>query len=175
MLIRTLNTKDKDAILTLGRKIFREEDEIPLLKKALKLCTLNLSLIALDGPDILGFTLVCTSKNHTNYYCDFIRQIPNCYELAFLGISPKAQGKGLGTRLLKDTLMVIFQESAKPFTCWLLVDTDNTRAIQLYEKIGFRHWCETYPPITPVPGCIMGIHSRKLFKSNNNLNRNIPS
>ncbi len=164
MLIRRLLAKEKEQILELGRTIFREEDEIPLLKKALSLCSTDLSFVAVDNSHILGFTLVC-SKYHTNYYYDFMRQIPNCYELAFLGISPNAQGKGLGTRLLKETLIAIFQSSAKPFTCWLLVDTINEGAIKLYERIGFRRWCKTSPPLTELPGYIMGIHSRKIFKN----------
>jgi ribosomal protein S18 acetylase RimI-like enzyme len=179
MLVRNLLLKEKDAILELGRKIFREEDEIPLLRKALSLCSLDLSFVAIDtvtirtaeatattvtATNILGFTLVC-SKSPTNYYAEFMRRIPNCYELAFIGIHPNGQGKGLGTRLLKETLLAIFQSSAKPFTCWLLVDTINEGAIKLYEKIGFRRWCKTLPPITPIPGYIMGIHSRRLIKS----------
>ncbi len=166
MLVRNLHLKEKDAILELGRKIFREEDEIPLLIKALSLCSLELSFVAVDSTTacILGFTLVC-SKSPTNYYVDFMKRIPNCYELAFIGIHPNGQGKGLGTRLLKETLLAIFQSSAKPFTCWLLVDTINEGAIKLYEKMGFRRWCKTLPPITPLPGYIMGIHSRRLIKS----------
>ena len=164
MFVRKLQEKEKEQIIEIGRQIFREEDEIPLLKKALSLCSTDLSFVAVDNSEIVGFTLVC-SKTHTNYYFNFMRQIPNCYEFAFLGIAPCAQGKGLGTRLLKETLEAIFQSSAKPFTCWLLVDTINEGAIRLYEKIGFRCWRKTLPPLTPLPGYIMGIHSRKLFKN----------
>ena len=163
MFVRKLQEKEKEQIIELGRQIFREEDEIPLLKKALSFCSTELSLVAVDNSQIIGFTLVC-SKIHTNYYFNFMRQIPNCYEFAFLGIAPSAQGRGLGTRLLKETLQAIFQSSAKPFTCWLLVDTINEGAIRLYEKIGFRCWRRTDPPLTPVPGYIMGIHSRKILQ-----------
>jgi hypothetical protein len=94
-----------------------------------------------------------------------MKRIPNCYELAFLGISPLAQGRGLGTRLLKDTLVAIFQE-LKPSTCWLLVDTINEGAIKLYKKIGFRCWRQTESPLTPLPGYIMGIHVRRFMRLN---------
>ena len=165
MLIRKLKIQDKDKILELGKQIFREEDEIPLLRKALNLCVFDLSSVAVDKDNIIGFALVCT--NATKYYYDFIKRIPNCYELAFLGISADYQGYGLGTRLLKETLLAIFQAS-KQFTCWLLVDTFNEGAIRLYEKFGFRRWITTPKGSTSVPGYIMGLthkHTIRLVKN----------
>jgi GNAT superfamily N-acetyltransferase len=161
VLVRNLKQCDKNKILELGGKIFREEDEIPLLEKALFLCVPELSFVAVEDKTIVGFTLVCIKM--TNVYYSFMSKIPNCYELAFLGISPKCQGRGLGTRLLKETLLAIFQTSNQ-FTCWLLVDTDNVGAIGLYEKIGFRRWVETTTDITPTPGYIMGISYRRFKK-----------
>jgi GNAT superfamily N-acetyltransferase len=163
VLVRNLKQCDKLRILELGRKIFREEDEIPLLLKALSLCVPSLSLVAFDNcsGDLIGFTLVC--QKMTNVYYSFLSKIPNCYELAFLGISPLCQGRGLGTRLLKETLLAIFQKSDQ-FTCWLLVDTINTSAIKLYERFGFRRWIQTCIGITPLPGYIMGISYRRFTK-----------
>ena len=158
LLVRELKHYEKDRILELGRKIFREEDEIPLLKKAISLCVPELSFVAVDDKIIVGFTLVC--KKMTNTYYNFMNKIPYCYELAFLGISKEYQGRGLGTRLLKETLLAIFQTSNQ-FTCWLLVDTDNYGAICLYEKIGFRRWKSTTADITPTPGYIMGISHKR--------------
>ena len=173
VLVRNLKQCDKSRILELGRKIFREEDEIPLLLKALVLCTAELSLVAVDEKSnnntIVGFTLVC--QKMTNVYYSFLSKIPNCYELAFLGISPLCQGRGLGTRLLKETLLAIFQKSDQ-FTCWLLVDTINTSAIKLYERFGFRRWILTSPNITPLPGYIMGISYRR-FKKQHGQERSI--
>jgi GNAT superfamily N-acetyltransferase len=163
ILVRNLKQCDKSRILELGKKIFREEDEIPLLQKALFLCVPELSLIAVEDKTILGFTLVCVRM--TNVYYNFLQKIPNCYELAFLGISPKCQGRGLGTRLLKETLLAIFQTSNQ-FTCWLLVDTNNMGAIGLYEKLGFRRWIETTSGITEYPGYIMGLSYRRYIKKN---------
>jgi ribosomal protein S18 acetylase RimI-like enzyme len=156
--IRHIRVSDKERIMELGREIFREEDEIPLLQKALYLYVPELSYVAVEDKSIVGFTLVC--KKMTNVYYNFLSKIPNCYELAFLGISHKCQGRGLGTRLLKETLLAIFQESAQ-FTCWLLVDTINTSAMKLYEKIGFRRWIQTTTDITDAPGYIMGISYRR--------------
>lgn len=164
MLVRNLFVKEKEAILELGRKIFREEDEIPLLRKALSLCSTDLSFVAIDKgtTNILGFSLVC-SKIPTNYYVESIKKIPNCYELAFLGIDPAAQGKGIGTQLFKETLLKTANMTNKPFSYWLLVDTINKGAVKLYEKWGFRHWYTIEPPVTPLPGYIMGFHSNQLI------------
>jgi ribosomal protein S18 acetylase RimI-like enzyme len=156
--LRNVCANDINTILEIGRKIFREEDEIPLLKKAIKQFVPELSYIAIEYNTIIGFTLVC--KRATSVYYPFLTKIPNCYELAFLGILPTAQGRGLGTRLLKETLLAIFQASKK-FTCWLLVDTVNKSAIKLYEKIGFRRWVQTTADITPIPGYIMGLSHRR--------------
>ena len=167
VLVRNLKECDKQNILELGRKIFREEDEIPLLHKALFLCVSELSFVAVDDKNIVGFTLVCQKMN--NVYYSFLSKISNCYELAFLGISSKYQGRGLGTRLLKETLVAIFQTSNQ-FTCWLLTDTDNIGAIALYEKIGFRRWVETTEEITPTPGYIMGISYRRFLNKKEHIN-----
>jgi ribosomal protein S18 acetylase RimI-like enzyme len=158
VLVRNLKQCDKNKILELGRKIFREEDEIPLLQRALLICNPELSLVAVEDKTILGFSLVC--QKMTKVYYNFLSKIPNCYELAFLGISPSYQGYGLGTRLLKETLLAIFQTSNQ-FTCWLLVDTINPGAIKLYEKNGFRRWIRTTDEVTPLPGYIMGISHRR--------------
>jgi GNAT superfamily N-acetyltransferase len=161
ILVRELKQNEKDKVLELGRKIFRDEDEIPLLKKELSLCLQELSFVAVEDKTIVGFTLVC--KKMTNVYYNFMDKIPNCYELAFLGISKHHQGRGLGTRLLKETLLAIFQTSNQ-FTCWLLVDIDNYGALCLYEKIGFRKWKSTTADITPAPGYIMGLSHRRFIK-----------
>jgi ribosomal protein S18 acetylase RimI-like enzyme len=155
LVLRQLKENDKSEVLNLGRKIFREEDEIPLLKQALRQCDLQLSIVAVDASFICGFVLVC--KEVTKYYFNFMKRIPNCYEIAFLGIRPDCQGLGIGSRLLKETLLAIFQKS-KSCACWLLVDTINTNAIRLYKKIGFSIWRKTDEGKTPVPGLIMGIH-----------------
>jgi ribosomal protein S18 acetylase RimI-like enzyme len=167
--VRQLKEIDKGEILALGRNIFREEDEIPLLKQALRQCDLQLSFVAVDTKKISGFVLVC--KEVTKYYFNFIKTIPNCYEIAFLGIHPDYQGRGLGSRLLKETLLAIFQESNSG-ACWLLVDIINKNAIRLYERIGFSVWRKTDKGKTPVPGFIMGLHRHKYscrFKKNLNL------
>lgn len=154
--IRRMQESDKPSVMQIGCHVFREEDEIPLLRKAIQQCIPHLSLVAVDNKRVVGFTLVCQSI--TKEYYQFLRTIPHSYELAFLGISPCSQGRGLGKRLLKETIEAIFQAS-RQFTCWLVVDTINTNAIRLYEKVGFRHWAET--SATMYPGWVMGLSHRR--------------
>jgi ribosomal protein S18 acetylase RimI-like enzyme len=154
--LRHVRNRDKEHIFELGNILFREEDEIPLLQKALLQYIPSLSYVAVDNNKIIGFTLVCAIP--TKVYYDFLDRIPNKYELAFVGISPSHQGRGLGSQLLKETLFAILGAS-KQFTCWLLVDLVNVSAIKFYQKWGFRRWKDTQ---TSVAGCIMGLSHRRL-------------
>ena len=166
--IRHMRINEKDKLFDLAAKIFREADEIPLLQKALLICIPELSFVAVENKTIIGFTLVC--KTMTNVYFNFMSTIPNCYELAFLGIAPESQGRGLGSRLLKETLHAIFYQT-RHFTCWLLVDIINKSAIKMYEKYGFRKWIHTTGK-TAVPGWIMGLSYRR-YVSNTLLENHI--
>ena len=153
-----MQLNDLYAVEILGRSLFREADEIPDLLKALRFYLPELSFVLVEDNKILGFTLVC--RKMTNVYYSFMGEIPNCYELAFLGISPQCQGKGCGKRLLKETLQAISDQS-KEFTCWLIVDVVNKPAQHLYETLGFRRWVKTDADITPIPGYIMGLSHRR--------------
>jgi ribosomal protein S18 acetylase RimI-like enzyme len=156
--IRTLKQADKSAILTLGRRIFREEDEIPLLQKALVVCIPALSSVAVDDTKhIIGFCLV--GQKPTYLYSPYLSKIKDSYELSFFGISPQHQGQGIGTRLLKESLQHCFQRSHQ-FTLWLIVDVNNVSAIKMYQKWGFRYWFNS-PETDLVPGWIMGLSHRR--------------
>ena len=156
--LRHVRNRDKEHIVELGKILFREEDEIPLLQKALLQYIPSLSYVAVDGNNMIGFTLVCAVP--TKVYYEFMDRIPNGYELAFIGISPWYQGRGLGTRLLKETLAALFRTSQQ-FTCWLLVDLINVSAIKLYHKWGFRRWKDTPTEKTTIAGWIMGLSHRR--------------
>ena len=83
--IRTMIPSDKLEIEILGRSLFREVDEVPLLHKALSLCIPELSLVIEKEHEILGFTLVC--RKMTNVYYSFMSKIPDCFELDFFSMS----------------------------------------------------------------------------------------
>lgn len=157
-MLRTLRVKDKTAIYDLGITLFREEDEVPLLQTALIECNLSLSYVAVDNKKIVGFTLVGSTP--TNVYFNFLSKKPTQYELAFLGVSPSCQGRGLGTKLLNASLTAIHRVSIE-FSCWLLVDATNIGAIKMYHKLGFQQWKTTPAELTHKEGIIMGISHRR--------------
>ena len=177
--IRLLKDYEKQQIMELGRQIFREEDEIPLLEKALRQCDLQLSFVAVDAPQdtfgdldapqtIIGFVLVC--EKFTEYYYKFMRSVPNLYEIAFLGVSSKCQGMGFGSKLLTKAMSTIMHVTPC-YSCWLLVDVDNLSAIKLYERIGFEIWRKTDNGKTPVPGYILGIRRHTYLTRFNTIDR----
>jgi len=159
LIFKNMNLNDNKNVLELGRTLFREEDDIPLLEKALTLYIQELSYVIVDlsnNEQIVGFIIVC--KKMTKIYDKFITKIPNCYELSFFGINPIYQGKGLGSQCFSITLSSIYK-FCNQFNCWLIVDIDNLNAIKLYKKFGFRHW----KTIThdKYPSYIMGLSYRR--------------
>ena len=78
------------------------------------------SLVAIWDGEIVGFSLV-----HSR---------PEEAHLADIGIVPAHRGKGLGTRMVKYSLM----KAARDFdTVTLAVDINNTSAYRLYSDFGF--------------------------------------
>jgi len=159
MLLRNMSNNDNDKVFELGLKLFREEDEIPLFKRALSSYIKDLSYVMIDnivGGNIVGFTLVC--KKMTHVYKKFMVGIPNCYELSFFGVNSEYQGKGYGSQCLRITLSSIYRECIN-FNCWLIVDKTNNGAIKMYKKYGFRMWCEINND--KYPSYIMGLSYRR--------------
>jgi ribosomal protein S18 acetylase RimI-like enzyme len=158
MLLRNVSNNDKEKVFDLGIKLFREEDEIPLFKRALNFYVKELSYIIIDekNENIVGFTLVC--KKMTHVYKKFMTDIPNCYELSFFGVNPEYQGKGYGSQCLRLTLSSIYRNCIN-FNCWLIVDKVNNVAIKMYQKYGFRTWFEINND--KYPSYIMGLSYRR--------------
>jgi ribosomal protein S18 acetylase RimI-like enzyme len=158
-----MESKYEEEILNTGRLIFNDED-MYLLYKALTLYVKALSYVFIDTNknQMAGFILVC--KKYTKVYHKFINTVPNCFEVAFLGIHPSYQGKGLGYQCLNKALLSIFK-ICRQFNAWLIVNTDNITAIKLYKKIGFIHW--KYIPHEKYPSYIMGISYRRYIVNNN--------
>lgn len=61
---------------------------------------------------------------------------PNPVELVRLYVLPEWTGKGIGTRLIKETLDAAVERGYS--SCWLRVWTGNERAIEFYRDWGFR-------------------------------------
>ena len=57
-------------------------------------------------------------------------------DILYFLIDKAYEGKGYGTKLLNDTLNLIFKDRAK--SCTLDVRKSNLRAINVYNKLGFK-------------------------------------
>ena len=115
-------------ILTLATQLFCKEDH-PAIRKALRDCLVHLTKVYVFDNIVQAFAIVCSNEN------------PSIATIAFCGVSPLLQGKGIGSKLLKETISGIFHAG---FTsCQLIVDDWNTGARKLYEKLGFK-------PIGPI-------------------------
>ena len=68
---------------------------------------------------------------------------PEAWYLSILGISPAAQGRGLGARLLAPTLA---EADAAGVPCFL--ETFTPRSVAFYERLGFRGAAEHLEPVT---------------------------
>lgn len=70
--------------------------------------------------------------------CCLLNHCPATFsiELVYLGISPRARGMGLGTRLLAHALSRVNAANVREITC--AVDTRNEPALKLYHAQGFR-------------------------------------
>ncbi len=116
-------------IYTLATQLFCEA-EWASIKTAIENCSeLHTRSIWIDG-EIAAFVIVSL---HTDYAF-----------IDFCGVNPKHQGKGLGSKLLKETLSGIFQADLR--ACRLIVDDWNADARRLYERLGFKQICAVPQP-----------------------------
>ncbi|UYL09454.1 GNAT family N-acetyltransferase [Bdellovibrio sp. SKB1291214] len=109
---------------------------------------------ALDNPEsyILakgGTILVATLNGEAVGVCALIKRADlNCFELAKMAVSPKAQGKGIGYLLGKA---ILNHAAAMGETrVYLESNTILEPAIRLYEKLGFKR---IYGLATPYERC----------------------
>jgi ribosomal protein S18 acetylase RimI-like enzyme len=145
-MLRTLEPRDFSHVMELGASLFRPKDEMPQLYHALDVCFLELSYVAVENGRILGFTIVCPPMTTVSDVTILPFRSGSC-ELAFFGVSPACQGRGIGSRLLKETLHTLFQRSYS--SIWLLVDKTNEGALQMYERRGFRRRGQQWPDGAP--------------------------
>ncbi len=156
--IKNMNDNFNNEVLEVGRLLFNNDDDLPLLEKAINLYIKELSYVIIDQEKsrIAGFILV--GKKYTKIYHKFMTNVPNCYEISFLGIHPFYQGKGLGSQCLRTALLSIYR-TCRTFNAWLIVDVINLNAIHLYKKLGFILWKFIDHP--KYPSYIMGLSFRR--------------
>lgn len=119
-----------NEILTLATQVFCKEDH-PAIRKSLRDCLTSLTKVYIDNNKLAAFAIVCEGVASTT-----VKANTSTATLSFCGVSPILQGKGIGSKILKETITGIFQAG---FTsCQLIVDDWNIGARKLYEKLGFR-------------------------------------
>jgi ribosomal protein S18 acetylase RimI-like enzyme len=65
---------------------------------------------------------------------------PDAVEIGEIQIQPTHQGRGIGTRLLRDTIALAHAQRKK---VTLSTGSKNHRAFALYQRLGFRHVART--------------------------------
>jgi ribosomal protein S18 acetylase RimI-like enzyme len=135
--ITTLENSHKLQILSLGVKLFGEA-EFKYIRDAVNTSIKGLSKIMLnDKNKVVGFALICNDEESRLF--NHLSGLPDAYEIAYLGVHPDYHGQGIGSKLLKECIHAIFQQSTvNPATIWLLVEPHNNIAYKLYRKNGFR-------------------------------------
>ncbi|MGP3987738.1 mycothiol synthase [Streptomyces sp. 3N207] len=87
--------------------------------------------------DPVGFFLAERAGRLIGFHWTKVHSAEELGEVYVLGVSPEAQGLGLGKALTTIGLRYLSHERGLP-TAMLYVDADNTAAVRVYENLGFR-------------------------------------
>ena len=115
-------TYDKRMILTLAQKLFVQA-EWPYIKSSLENMIPQSRTLYVNG-ELAAFIVVNKAESGNAF-------------ISYCGVSSEHQGKGYGSKLLKETLTSIFQVDFPAVR--LYVDDWNCGARRLYERLGFKH------------------------------------
>ena len=69
--------------------------------------------------------------------CAIVPDLPEEFEVVKLAVTPSAQGRGVGRRLVEACLVFAQQHGARRVT--LLSSSKLAPALKLYERVGFRY------------------------------------
>ena len=124
----------RQHIYDLAASLFVKEDQ-PAIMNSLRTCLPRLSRCVLsegngEANTPLAFTVVTPGSSVVGS-----ANLAVPIRIAFCGVSPLLQGKGIGTSILKETINGIFEAGYS--ACDLIVDDWNSGARRLYERLGF--------------------------------------
>ena len=116
-----------------------------LLPRSPEVAAVESSTKARYLPSVLGPQGVENYNRIIRYMAPLAAQVVPCnaWYLSIIGILPSAQGRGLGTTLLSDTLA---EASSAGVTCYL--ETFTPRNVTFYERRGFRWIADHLEPTT---------------------------
>ena len=109
-------------ILELARSLFATA-EWPYIEECLNNCLPLYSKTLVIDMEVAAFVIVNETKSGHAF-------------ISYCGVHPSHQGKGYGSKLLKETLAGIFQVDYSATR--LYVDTWNRDAFRLYTRLGFQ-------------------------------------
>ena len=103
-----------------------------------------------EGDQLLGYAALCGPVRADLWEDEPIQGEVSSGEamLARLAVHPSAQGRGIGRRLLMDSLSAAHERGAE--TVVLNTQTSNARSQALYRSLGFRRTGEIYPVLTRI-------------------------
>lgn len=123
--IRSIETDDFKHLLVIETESF-DSGYSPYFIKMIPYLYGNTSFIAVKGRSAQGYVLAAIEQTN-----------PRRAWILSLAVRPKARGTGLGERLMLRCLEALVQNGVKDIR--LSVAPDNTRAISLYENLGFTY------------------------------------
>ena len=104
-------------------KTFFDLKNSSVIEDSLSSETLNYYVL-LDGENVVGF-----------YECSIVLDEAELFDIA---IKNEYQGRSLGLKLMEHLIDVCKQKQVR--TIFLEVNTNNTKALNLYEKFGFKEY-----------------------------------
>jgi ribosomal protein S18 acetylase RimI-like enzyme len=115
----------------------------------------RLSLVVLDKKASVRAFVIARENNDTQWRS--IR-VDKAVEVCYLAVAVRAQGCGLGRRLLEACRAKAAQryKSYSSWSMWLMVSNELTHAVRLYGQIGFEPWRKV---VSDQPGWLMGWHT----------------
>jgi len=108
----------------------------------------------------LFFLLSIRAVNLLNSYMRVTRSVApsiTSHYLIMIGVTPEAQGKGIGKAMLEHLLSMVDTDKK---SCGVLLDTENIENVQLYQRFGFTLYRETQ--INDLPVYCMFHHKKSL-------------
>jgi ribosomal protein S18 acetylase RimI-like enzyme len=118
----TLHDKSLDHVYALAQSLFCKEDWQDIHDSLAHCLPEHSQVIWGPNNEVIGFAIVTRAST-------------TVAQIAFCGVNPCYQGKGYGSKLLKEAIKSIFQ--AEFSSCRLIVDGWNSEARRLYERLGF--------------------------------------
>jgi len=120
--IRTFRAGDLKRVLALERATFAEGPYTKAMFRELYRDCGDLFFVAVRVGRIVGYMVTCVDKGQA--------------EIVSIGVDPKWQKVGLGTRLMEHTLAVLEKRGIRRME--LIVRATNKAALRFYRRFGFR-------------------------------------